>query len=141
MLKRSLALGIVSGLLAGIVSLAYAKIYHSSLGADFSTVAGMTSILAGSVFGGLLAAFGYWLLTKWLRQKGEIVFNLLFVILSFASVLAPFAVKLPLTLEAPELFPGMVVPMHFFPALAWLTLKPLFFPSPDLSGNSVNKVF
>jgi len=26
----------------------------------------------------------------------------------------------------PELFPGLVVPMLFFPALAWFTLKPLF---------------
>jgi hypothetical protein len=28
----------------------------------------------------------------------------------------------------PELFPGLAVPMIFFPALAWYTFKPLFVP-------------
>ncbi len=74
----------------------------------------------------MLAAIGFWLLDKVLKAKGEIVFNLLFSIISFATLLAPFAVKLPLDLDTPELFPGMVIPMHFFPALAWFTLKPLF---------------
>ncbi|HZE85449.1 MAG TPA: hypothetical protein VE035_14135 [Puia sp.] len=126
MLKKSLALGIVAGILSGIVSLAYAKLYHSSLGADFSRVASPVGIIASSLLGGVLAALGYWLLDKWLQRRGEIVFNFLFVILSFATVLAPFGVKLPLDLEAPELFPGLAIPMHFFPALAWFTLKPLF---------------
>jgi hypothetical protein len=127
MFKKSLLLGIVSGLLAGVAALVYAYVYHSSLGANFSKVAGSARIIAASVFGGVLAAIGYWILDKKLKEKGEIVFNLLFSLLSFASLLAPFGVKLPLDIEAPELFPGMVIPMHFFPALAWFTLKPLFF--------------
>jgi hypothetical protein len=69
---------------------------------------------------------GYALLAKWLPRAGEIVFNFVFVILTFASIMGPFAAKLPLTIEAPELFPGLTVPMHFFPVLAWFTLKPLF---------------
>jgi hypothetical protein len=92
MFKKALGLGIVSGLLAGLVSLAYARIYRSSLGADFSRVAKPVGIVAVSLAG----AFG---------------------------------AKLPLDIEAPELFPGLVVPMHFFPALGWFTLKPLFFRS------------
>ena len=52
--------------------------------------------------------------------------NFVFAILTFASILGPFATKLPLDVEMPELFPGLTVPMHFFPALAWFTLKPLF---------------
>jgi hypothetical protein len=126
MFKSALALGVISGLLAGIASLVYAHVYHSSLGADFSKVATTVSILASSIIGGALAALGYWTLDKWLKQRGEIVFNLLFVLLSFASMLVAFGAKLPLTLETPELFPGLVIPMHFFPALAWFTLKPLF---------------
>ena len=126
MFKRSLALGVVSGLLAGIVSLGYARLYHSSSGADFSRVAGPVRIMASSLFGTVLAGMGYWLLDKWLKQKGEIVFNFVFVILSFATLLAPIGAKLPLDLEAPELFPGLAIPMHLFPALAWFTIKPLF---------------
>jgi ABC-type branched-subunit amino acid transport system permease subunit len=129
MFNKSLALGIVSGLLAGIAGVIYAQVYHRSLGADFSKVASTIRIIAASLIGGVLAAIGYTLLNKWLKDRGEIVFNLLFSLFSFAALLAPFAVKLPLDLEAPELFPGLVIPMHFFPALAWFTLKPIFIRS------------
>jgi ABC-type branched-subunit amino acid transport system permease subunit len=129
MFKKPLALGIVAGLLAGIAGVIYAHVYHRSLGADFSKVASTVRIIAASLIGGVLAAIGYTLLDKWLKARGEIIFNLLFSLLSFATLLAPFAVKLPLDLEAPELFPGMVIPMHFFPALAWFTLKPIFIRS------------
>jgi hypothetical protein len=126
MFKRSLALGIVSGLLAGLAAVIYAHVYHKTLGADFSRVAPTVRIVAASLFGGVLAAIGYWVFCRWWPTRGEIVFSLLFSLLSFLTLLAPFAAKLPLDLEAPELFPGMVIPMHFFPALAWFTLKPIF---------------
>jgi hypothetical protein len=126
MFKKSLALGIVAGILAGVVSLLYAKLYYSSSEADFSQVAGPVRILASSLFGTVLAAIGFWALDKWLKRNGEIVFNFVFVILSFATLLIPIGAKLPLTLTSPELFPGLAVPMHLFPALGWFTLKPLF---------------
>jgi ABC-type branched-subunit amino acid transport system permease subunit len=126
MFKKALILGIVSGLLAGLAGLIYAHLYYSINEADFSKVASSVRIVAGSVAGGVLAAIGFTALYKWLKGNGEIVFNLLFTILSFASLLTPIAYRLPRELETPELFPGMVIPMHFFPALAWYTLKPLF---------------
>ncbi len=126
MLKKLLLLGSVSGALAGIASLIYQKVYASALGTDFGKIVKVPGIFISCIVGGLLAAFGYFLLNKWLKGKTEIVFNLLFTILSFASIMGPFATKLPLDVEMPELFPGLTVPMHFFPVLAWLTLKPLF---------------
>ncbi|WP_276484872.1 hypothetical protein [Paraflavitalea pollutisoli] len=126
MFKRALLLGLVSGILAGVASLIYTKVYFGTNEADFSKVASTVSVLAASTLGGVLAGLGYWLLYKLLKGKGEIIFNLVFVILSFASILTPLAVRLPLEVEFPELFPGLAVPMHFFPALAWFTLKPLF---------------
>jgi hypothetical protein len=126
MLKRLLLLGGVSGILAGVASVIYQRVYTSSLGADFSAIAKPAAIVISCIVGCLIAAFGYWLLDKWLKDKTEIVFNFIFVILSFASILSAFAVKLPLEVATPELFPGLVVPMHFFPALAWFTIKPLF---------------
>jgi hypothetical protein len=126
MFKKALFLGIVSGLLAGAAGLLYAHLYFKINEADFSKVASAVRILSSSLFGGVLAAIGYTALVKLLKDKGEIFFNLLFTILSFASLLLPIAFKLPLTIETPELFPGMVIPMHFFPALGWYTLKPLF---------------
>lgn len=130
MLKRSLLLGLTAGVLAGLVSVLYKKIYVASLGEDFAGVIKPIGILATSVLAGLLAALGYWLLQRWLKGKGELVFNFVFMILVFASILGPFSVKLPLDIEMPELFPGLAVPMHFFPALAWFTLKPLFVKQP-----------
>lgn len=126
MFKKSLALGIVAGILAGLASLVYQKVYASSLGEDFATIARPASILSISLFAGILAAVLFSLSQFWLKRKGEIIFNFVFVLLTFASILAPFAIKLPFDIEAPELFPGLIVPMHFFPALAWFTLKPLF---------------
>ncbi|HVS96978.1 MAG TPA: hypothetical protein VHE54_10840 [Puia sp.] len=127
MFNRSLLLGIVSGVLAGIAGIVYSRVYYTVNEADFSGVASGIRILSASLFGGILAAMGYVALDRLLKRKGEVVFNLLFTLLSFASLLVPIAYKLPLNLETPELFPGMVIPMHFFPALAWYTLKPLFF--------------
>ena len=129
MFKKSLLLGIVSGLLAGIAGVIYARLYYSINEADFSKVASSVKILAASLFGGVLAAVGYSLLTRWLKDKGEIVFNLIFTLISFATLLAPIAMRLPRNIDTPELFPGMVIPMHFFPALAWFTLKPIFIKS------------
>lgn len=126
MFKKSLALGIVSGLLAGIAGIVYAHLYYTINEADFSKVASTVSIISASLFGGVLAAVGYTLLDKWLKARGEIVFNLVFTLISFISLLGPIAARLPRNIDTPELFPGMVIPMHFFPALAWFTLKPLF---------------
>lgn len=129
MFKKSLALGIVAGLLAGIAGIIYARVYYTINESDFSKVVNAVKIVSASVFGGVLAAIGYTLLDKWLKRSGEIVFNLCFTLISFGSLLAPIAVTLPRTVETPELFPGLVIPMHFFPALAWFTLKPIFIRS------------
>jgi hypothetical protein len=126
MFKKALFLGIVSGLLAGVAGMIYAKVYTNAAD-DFSKVASVPKIYAGSLIGGLLAAIGYSILLRLLKEKGEIVFNLLFTILSFISILGPFAAKLnPRDYDQPALFYGLVIPMHFFPALAWYTLKPIF---------------
>lgn len=127
MLNRSLILGIVSGVLAGIAGIIYSHVYYTVNEADFSKVVTPMRILAASLTGGILAGIGYTILGRLLKKNGEIVFNLVLSVLSFVSLLWPIAYKLPLNLETPELFPGMVIPMHFFPALAWYTLKPLFF--------------
>jgi len=127
MFKKSLILGLISGILAGIASLVYAQIYNSALGTDFSTIAKPSGIIITCIISGLLAATGFYFSTRWFKHTGEIIFNLSFTILSFITIMGPFAAKLPLTMEMPELFPGLTVPMHFFPVLAWLTLKPLLF--------------
>jgi hypothetical protein len=128
MLRKLLLLGLVSGILAGLLSVIYAKFYTHYLGVDFSTIATPVKIMLSSVLGCLVAAIGFWLLHKFLGSKTEAVFNLLFTIVSFATLFGAIAAKLPLELQSPELFPWLVFPMHLFPVLGWLTLEPLFFP-------------
>jgi ABC-type branched-subunit amino acid transport system permease subunit len=126
MFKKALLLGVVSGLLAGVAGIIYARVYYSANEADFSKVASNMSIVAASLIGGILAAIGYSLSDKLFKTKGEIVFNLIFTIISFASLLLPIGHRFSPPIDTPELFPGMVIPIHFFPALGWYTLKPLF---------------
>ena len=126
MFKRLLLLGVVSGVLAGVAALIYQKVYFKANEADFSAIVKPVNIMLVCIVAGLLASVGYALLTKWLPKAGEIIFNFVFVILTFASIVGPIGFILPLTYEQPELFPGLTVPMHFFPALAWFTIKPLF---------------
>jgi len=126
MFKRLLLLGFLSGILAGIAALIYQKVYSTSVGADFSNIAKPVGIMIFNVIGCLVASVGYWVLYKWLKEKTEIVFNFIFVILSFGSIVGAIGAKLPLDVNSPELFPGLVIPMHFFPALAFFTLEPLF---------------
>ena len=124
--KRTTGLGLLSGLLAAVAALIYQQVYASSLGEGFFTIVTPTAVVAISVISGLVMTVLFTLAQRWLKSKGEAVFNLVLVVLTFASILYPFAKTLPLDIEFPELFPGLLVPMHFFPALAWFTLKPLF---------------
>lgn len=126
MFKKLIFLGASAGVTAALASFIYARVYKNSLGADFSAIINPPGIIISSLLGALLASIAYYFLDRWLGRNGEIIFNFLFVILTFASLLGPFATKLPLEIEMPELFPGLAVPMHFFPALAWFTLRPLF---------------
>lgn len=127
MLRKVLLPGLSAGILAAIAALIYQKVYVTALGPDFSSVVSTGGIFMACIGGTLLASLGYFLLDKWLKGRANFIFNLLFVVLSFASIIGPISISLPLTLEAPELFPGLTVPMHFFPALAWFTLSPLFY--------------
>jgi hypothetical protein len=126
MFKRLLLLGLVSGAMAGVAALVYQKVYFKANEADFSAIVTPAKIFIGGILVNLLASVAFGLLTKWLPKAGEIIFNLLFVILTFAALVGPIGYILPLDYEQPELFPGLTVPMLFFPALAWFTLKPIF---------------
>jgi hypothetical protein len=126
MLKKPLLLGTISGLLAGVVSLVYSNLYVKLLAVDYSSLVTPTKIIISSLLGGLVAAVGYWVLQRVFKARTEVFFNLLFTILSFASIVGAFWTKLPLDVDRPELFPWLMLPMHLFPVLAWLTLKPIF---------------
>jgi hypothetical protein len=126
MVKKVFFWSITAGTLSTIACLIYDRIYFFALSADFSKLINIGSLTGANLIGCLLVGAGFWLLNRWLPKRGELVFNLIFSMLSFASVAFPISVSLPLEIKHPELFPGLIVPMHFFPAIAWYTVRPIF---------------
>ncbi|MEP6584063.1 MAG: hypothetical protein ABJA90_07340 [Ginsengibacter sp.] len=126
MFKKILFHSITAGILAGVAGIIYNRIYFFATEIDFSKILNPVSITSICIAISVIAGLIYWGLVSWLRNKGEVVFNFLFSIVSFAMVMYPISVSLPLEIKNPELFPGLAVPMVFFPALAWYTVKPLF---------------
>jgi hypothetical protein len=126
MFKKIFFHAIVASTLATIACIIYTRIYFVANEADFSKVIN-TPVLTGlNVLVCMLAALIYWGLISWRKKTGEVIFNFLFTIISFAGVIVPISITLPLNTKFPELFPGLSIPMIFFPALAWYTVKPLF---------------
>jgi len=125
-MKKTFFHGIISGILAALACIIYFKIYQNTLGTGFNKIINPGSISGACIFGCMLMAIGYWLLEKFNKEKLKGVLNIIIALLSFASILSPISMSLPLDIKNPELFPGLVIPMHFFPALAFFCLVPFF---------------
>lgn len=130
------------GLTAGILSAVASLIYHRIFGfaftyeglPDYSKVANIPVLIGLNLAAGMVAAAGCYICLLLFKQKAELVFNLLFSLLSFASIMYPISVRLPLDIQNPELFPLLTVPMHFFPVIAWMTVRPVFGPKVFANG-------
>ncbi len=125
-MKKLLIQGLVAGLLSGIAGIIYLTIYQEAFGVDYQQVINMGAIIGASVIGCMLMTLGYAALLKFNKQSLAGWLNILIAVLSFASIISPIGMSLPLDVEFPELFPGLVVPMHFFPALAFFAITPFF---------------
>ena len=125
-MKKLIIHGLLSGILSGIAGVIYLNIYQEALYTDFASIINMGSVIGASVFGCMLMTLGYSALLKFKKQNLTGWLNVVIAILSFASIISPIAMSLPLDIESPELFPGLVVPMHFFPALAFFAMYPFF---------------
>ena len=127
-MKNELKHGLISGILAGLVSVIFLQIYHSKMGVNFSEIAQPIMIIVATVIGTVIASIGYWFLKRqnWFGNKTDFIFYTFFFILSFISIFETFDAPLPEGTMNPELFAGLVIPMHFFPILSWLMVKPIF---------------
>lgn len=125
-MKKHLIHGSVAGILAALASVIFLTIYKTLYFVDFSAVINEGSIIISSLIGCLIIAMGYFILEKMNKVRWFGVMNILIMVLSFLSIVPVMSMTLPLDVEFPELFPGMVVPMHFFPALAFFGLTPFF---------------
>jgi len=124
--KNLLWHGVLSSVLASIAGVIYFEIYQYLMLSEFNAIVNWGSIVGASTLGCLLMMLGYWILTKFKLLKLMGWMNVLIAILSFASIIGAIDIALPLDIDYPELFPGLVVPMHFFPAMSFFGLAPFF---------------
>lgn len=125
-MKKHLIHGAVAGILASVAGVIFLKIYVELYFVDFSAVIDEVAIVFSSIIGCVLMGVGYIILDKVKKPNLYGVLNILIMVLSFLSIVPVMAMTLPLEVDFPEMFPGMVVPMHFFPALAFFGLAPFF---------------
>lgn len=125
-MKKLLIHGLLAGFLSSLASLIYLNIYQSALGTNYSKIINTGSITGSSFIGCMLISLSYFALIKFKKESLKGWLNLLIITLSFASIIGPIGISLPFTIEFPELFSGLVVPMHFFTALAFLAIYPFF---------------
>jgi len=126
MFKKDFTHGIIAGILASIAGIIYSHVYFFANEANFSSIVNIYSIIGLNVSACIVIAFIHAASVKWLKKNAELVFNLVLSVLSFSLIVIPLSITLPLNIEFPELFPGLVVPMLFFPSIAWFTLNPIF---------------
>jgi len=126
MQKKIFLHGLFAGIFTSVACIVYIRVYFFAFEISFKKLVNIGSVSGLSMLACMLAAIGYWLSKKWFGKKADIFFNISLTLLSFASIIVPISITLPLDLQNPEMFPGLAVPMHFFPAMGWYTLKPFF---------------
>ena len=112
--------------MAAIAAIIYSRIHYFATEADFSGIINLGTIISLNLIVSLIISISYFFFINRFKKKRDLIFNILISILSFAAVIIPISVSLPFSVKNPELFPGLAVPMVFFPVLAWFTFKPLF---------------
>lgn len=132
MFRNIFLLAVSTSILATIACMAYATMYFSLL-VDFSEVLGIVKVLTNCVLVSMAACIVFYIINAIIKKANiaEFLFNLIVTFVSIATVF------LILKSDDPEFknedallmidyYKGFVMPMLFFPALAWFTLKPLF---------------
>lgn len=132
MFKNIFLLAVSSSILAATACLIYSKMYFSVL-VDFSEAVGIVKVLSNCVLAAMIACFVFFAINKIIKKEhiAEFVFNLLMTLATIASVFLVLKSNDPEfknedALMMIDYYKGFVMPMLFFPALAWVTLKPLF---------------
>ena len=128
-MRTHLIHALVAGVLAAVAAIIYIQVYSAALAVDFSSVANPMGAAFSTIIGLLIAGLGRHFWGRWVKRNTEVSFNAIFTVLTFASIAPVFGMTLPLTVEAPELFVGMIAPTHLFPQLFWHVSAPLFAPA------------
>ena len=128
MFKKSFFHSISAGLISSIACYLYVSILRNEFMYDFSEVLSISNVVGACFFSCILASIFHTLANHFLPKMGDILFHVFFAVIVFASLLGPMLFKLPLDFDKDLtlIFPTYAMVLHFFPALIWLTLKPIF---------------
>ena len=126
MFKKHFFHGLLSGIMAAIAAIIYNRIHYFATEVDFSRIINPGTMISANLIVCLLFSILYFLFLKLFKGRAITIFHILLSVASFAAIILPISISLPLDIKNPELFPGLAVPMIFFPAIAWFTFKPLF---------------
>lgn len=124
--KKEFLHGAISAVLSSAAAVIYNTIYSQAFLLNFSKVLGISNIIISSSIGCLLMSLGYVIIIRWKGTRWLGWVNIVYALLSFASIAGVLSFSLPLDMESPEMFPGLAIPMHFFPLLAFTTIRPFF---------------
>lgn len=126
MFKRYFFTGLAAGILSGLAAFFYSRIYLAALEVSYGSIVSPASIFSASLFAGMLIALFSFCMDRLFKKEMEALTSLLLAGGTLVSIIIPFMISLPLDVDRPELFPGLVVPMQLFPVLAWFAFKPFF---------------
>jgi hypothetical protein len=115
-------LGFVSAMFAGTIGVLYTYFYYHYL-FDFSSVLPLWKVFFGLTSFTLLFYYLQYFMIKWIKQNARFWFALIFSLGSFISILYPIVEKV--YVDAPEFYPGFVIPLHFLPILMLFTFSNL----------------
>lgn len=131
--KKDFFLGISAGLLATLACIIYTKMYFSIL-VDFSETTGPLKLLMNCILVTTGACFLHYILHYVLKRDflADFLFNLIFVMFSVSMVFYILKMDDPTFKNEDaslmiDYYKGFLMPMVFFPALAWFILHPVFF--------------
>ena len=131
MFKHLFFLGIGSALLSSTACMIYSKLYFSTL-VDFSEAAGYLKLISGCFMFCMSAVFLSYLMAKIISNKAwsEFMINLIISAVSMGLVFIILGSDDPVFKNEDaqlmiDYYKGFIMPMLFFPALAWFTLKPI----------------
>jgi hypothetical protein len=129
-MRNHITHGITAGILSALAGIVYQNAYEEAMFLDFSGVINSASITAASILGCLLMAASYLMVELLKKPRLKAWVNMVIIGVTFLSILAPLSMTLPLYVEFPEMFTGLAIPMHFFPAMIFFGLSPFFNQEP-----------
>jgi hypothetical protein len=132
MFKSTLIHGIVAAILCAVACLIYTGFYFSVL-VDFSEAAGTMHVISTSFMVVLAMSFVHFGFRKLISNVNiaDTIFGVLLAGASLAMVFYILKSNDPVFKNEDaalmiDYYKGFVMPMLFFPALAWFAVKPLF---------------